>query len=555
MPTSKNEFELVLKILADLNQKFASSLDLQESLQAAVIESVHYLQAEAGSLFLIDQQNQQLECAASTGPVDIMGLKLAINEGIVGQAFVTQQCQMMQTQENNTFSQRIDTSTGFKTNSIICAPLLIQGRCIGVLELLNKKQDALFNNQDCHFLSVVSVGIAFAIDNARKSSEVIEQARIQYELSLAREIQFGQFPQRQPANHPLHGINLPARHVSGDFYLTFKLTTQKTFFVLGDVAGKGVHAALLVARISTLIKTLVHIHCRPATILSAVNEEVLDSAIRGMFITLIVGIYHHQKERVCFANAGHIPIIFRNHKGKYRQFPALSPPTGILRETQYQEQKLDIRGGEFYMLSDGLNESLADRADPKGLKRVEEEIEKYHWLLPDSRCAGIVKQWQGARTELKDDITLFFIDSNAANITCLGRVQVLALKENLQPLRHQVKQLLASIPLSKPYQDQFILALGEAAMNIVQHGIPINKPIKIKVAIYSQKQGITLRITDNALPYDPTLSHFNKPSRLGLKGRGLFYIRSLMDEMAYFNLSNEENSMGNQLELYKRYSK
>ena len=136
--------------LAKLTHDFASSLDVDETLKHAIDRFIVYLNAEAASIFLLEDDDRALVCRECAGPVDIKGLKLDPGQGIVGQTVQHNEAKIVRdVSENHSFAATVDEGTGFATRSILCAPLSVRGECIGALELLNKRsEDGLFDLND-----------------------------------------------------------------------------------------------------------------------------------------------------------------------------------------------------------------------------------------------------------------------------------------------------------------------------------------------------------------------------------------------------------------------
>ena len=171
-----------------------------------------YMDTEAASIFLLDAANEQLTCLACAGPVSIEGLSIAKTQGIVGRALADRSVQMVRdVSADGDFSSAVDDRTGFCTRSILCAPLMVKGRLLGALEVINKcKGDGLFDLADKQFLQVLAGMVSLAVHNAQMTEALVEQERMRRELDLAREIQRTLLPAQPEAAFPVHGINLSA---------------------------------------------------------------------------------------------------------------------------------------------------------------------------------------------------------------------------------------------------------------------------------------------------------------------------------------------------------
>ncbi|MBT7954517.1 MAG: GAF domain-containing protein, partial [Rhodospirillaceae bacterium] len=243
-----------LSLLAELGRDFATSLDIEVTLERAVERITSYVDAEGGALFLLQNENTQLRCEASTGATDITGIELASDHGIVGRCVQTNTGEIVRdVSKDKSFDGSVDDQTGFTTKSILCAPLSVNEEKIGAIELINKRgESGLFDDSDLQLLEVLSSSAALAIVNARMAADLVEQEKMRRELELAAEIQRNLLPIAPDPNSPIFGVNIPARTVSGDFFDFFELEDGRIAFCLGDVSGKGMNAALLMAKTASL---------------------------------------------------------------------------------------------------------------------------------------------------------------------------------------------------------------------------------------------------------------------------------------------------------------
>ena len=273
-----NSSEKQLTLLAEISQNFSNSLDISQTLQNAIERFMQYLNSEAASIFLLENNNSELVCVRCAGPVDITGIKIPSDKGIIGNAINLRKSQMIRDAQNDpNFSKLVDAGTGFETRSILAVPLVVNDKCIGALELINKKNDGLFDEHDKSISMVLASYAALAIHNARMADALVEKERMRKELELAREIQIGLLPKDDDPKFPIKGMNVPALEVSGDFYDFFKRDDGLIYFNLADVSGKGMNAAMLMAKASSLLHHLAKSISDPGELLSRVNNEICES--------------------------------------------------------------------------------------------------------------------------------------------------------------------------------------------------------------------------------------------------------------------------------------
>ena len=235
-------------------------------------------------------------------------------------------------------------------------------------------------------------------------------AELKQELDLAREVQRSLLPSETPSGLGAHGVNLSAKAVSADFYDYYRLHDGRTAFCIADVSGKGMNAALLMAKASSLFHCLGKSIHDPAKLLAMINRELVETAIRGMFITLVTGVIDPETTQVQLCNAGHLPVLRMRGRQVVERYPALSPPLGILADSQFENHSLKLGGDTLYLYTDGLQEArLADgrRQDQAGLETL---FSRHAEKQPVERLQHIVAALRPDQGDVADDMTLLLIE-------------------------------------------------------------------------------------------------------------------------------------------------
>lgn len=408
----EHSLEEQLKLLAEITQSFAHSLDINETLQNALERFMEYMNAEASSVFLLENDDTELVCHGCAGPVDITGLRLPASKGIVGKTVDSKCCQMVRDVRKDTnFAQNVDDDTGFVTRSILCAPLIIKNHCIGALELINKiGGNGLFDEQDEHFVTALASAASLAIHNARMADALVEQERMRKELELAREIQVSLLPDAREDDFPVMGINVPAREVSGDFYDFFQRDDGLIYFNLADVSGKGMNAALLMAKASSLLHHLAKDIDDPGELLARVNDEICETVSHGMFVTIVSGFINMETYTISLANAGHQPPLYHHKDGHFEELPADAPPLGIVAGVKFPVSTIKMSGSSLYIFTDGVTESLDAQNKQLDVAGLIELIKSSSTVTASERLEGIIAEIRRPHTSQHDDITLVLID-------------------------------------------------------------------------------------------------------------------------------------------------
>lgn len=411
-PSQLAERPELLELLASVSQDFATSPEMGETLANATRQIMAYMDTEAVSIFLLDDTGDHLTCLACAGPVSIEGLTLDAGQGIVGRSVSTNCVQMVRdTAADGDFTGAVDALTGFRTRSILCAPLKIKDRMLGALEVINKRSgDGLFGDGDRQLLQALAGMVSLAISNAQMTAALLEQERIRRELELAREIQRGLLPPPPPGDFPVRGINYPAMEVSGDFFDHFPLPDGRIAWGLGDVSGKGMNAAMLMAKTIALFRCLGRTATSMTELLGRLNDEIAETASHGMFVTMVAGVLDPASGEVCFANAGHQPPLFRSADGAYREIEAECPPLGVMPGIVFVEQRLALSDGRLFIFTDGVTEGRMGSA-MLGLEGLMQLLDRHASDGAEAQLDAVSQALLGSTggRRLHDDLTMLAI--------------------------------------------------------------------------------------------------------------------------------------------------
>lgn len=558
-----------LELLADMSRDFARSLDIEVTLQGALTRITDYLGAEGGALFLLEDDDTILHCQCCVGAANITGLTLRSDHGIIGRCVQDNAADIVRDVASDpSFDGSVDTKTGFTTRSILCAPLSVKETRIGAIELINKHSgDGLFDVNDLTLLQVLSSSAALAILNARMASELVEQEKAKRELELAAEIQRSLLPAEPVGPYPIWGLNIPARTVSGDFYDFFELDDGRIAFCLGDVSGKGINAAMLMAKTASLYRCLGKTETRPGKLLARLNEEICDTATRGMFVTLVGGIYDPKSMTARIANAGHEPPLKRTPEGLYESFEAEAPPLGIavaiIPEDGYPEFDVRLDGGALYLFSDGVTEGKLADGKMLGADGVRAILDENADMSLPTRLGSVVAGLNRGGN-LHDDITILGIDSRAeelgahqggaagaASAPIVPRLEyaIPARAARLRDARHAVRRFLEDVGYDGTLVPDIVLIIDEACQNIIRHGYGGDSDQWIEIEMALEDFGLVILLRDFANPVDAAAIEPRDLDDVRPGGLGVHFIREIMDEIGYLP---REGDYGNLLRMVKR---
>ena len=238
----------------------------------------------------------------------------------------------------------------------------------------------------------------------------MDAGRVEWELALAREVQARLFPDRVPQLRTLElaARCIQARSVGGDYYDFLDLGPDKTGFVLADVSGKGIHAALRMANLQAHMRSQASsAPGDPLRVLRLVNRMLCESTHAGHFATLFLGVYHDAPRRLTYINCGHNPPLCLRRDGGIERLEATATVLGAFEEWECSLQRLQLHPGDVLAAySDGITEA-ANGAEQFGEERLIAALRNGGETPPDTLLASVLERVQsfGAADRL-DDLTL-----------------------------------------------------------------------------------------------------------------------------------------------------
>ena len=412
----KFQYELTT-ILNEVNLRFAASIDLDETLNTVFYNILNIIQAEAGSIFLVDPDKNVLVCKICQGPKNIQGVRVPIGTGIVGHVVKTRQIDVTtDVKHDRRHNPQIDERSGFVTKSMISVPLISKDEAIGVIQVINKKGGKMFARDDIHLLQSLSNGAALALQNAQYAQRLLQEERIRSELLIAHQIQQGILPapfKGHPAIH-FEAFNAPAKDVGGDFYDYFQVSDDEFVFVIGDVCGKGVPAAIFMASSRSIIKAQAIANPSPANVIPLANRLITEDAQNhGLYVTVFYGVYNLKTQILQYINAGHTPaLLFHPSTSSCASLFNPTLPLGLFAHTTFESVEIRLEKGDVLVLyTDGVNEARNSEGKWFGVERLVNLVLEHRGCSPQALKDAIVNRVQtfSEGQEQRDDITVLIV--------------------------------------------------------------------------------------------------------------------------------------------------
>jgi serine phosphatase RsbU (regulator of sigma subunit)/pSer/pThr/pTyr-binding forkhead associated (FHA) protein len=270
----------------------------------------------------------------------------------------------------------------FKIRSVMCAPLLDpDGNAYGLIQLDSQDRLKTFTQDDLNLLVGVANQAAIALENARLHKVAVEMAVKQKDEQLAKDVQRSFLPATLPElpGYQFYAFYQAAKNVGGDYYDFFAHPGEQTAVVLGDVAGKGMPAALLMAKLSAEARYCLLTNANIAKAVGKLNEQLLQAGMMDRFVTLSASLVNPQSHTVTIASAGHeSPLIYRraSHAIEIGIPHGLSGfPLGMIEGTEYESNTIELsRGDCVIVFTDGVTDALSLDNVPFGMERVHQAI-------------------------------------------------------------------------------------------------------------------------------------------------------------------------------------
>ena len=287
---------------------------------------------------------------------------------------------------------------------------------ITILEKQSESGDLTIRGPQDPFTAGGVIGLYYnKLMSKLENSEAEKQKwrdRLSNEAKLAVKVQENFLPKRNLENYPVHGINIAAREVSGDFF-SFYPHNDSVYFIIADVAGKGIHAGMVMAKASTLFEIMSRDKVDPDEMMFHMNNDLFLTKTGGMFVTCILGEYNTRTDEIRWVNGGHQPAVLRSSSGNYEQYESKSPPMGVILQKDksvYNVNKTKLEDRRFFAFTDGLSESLNSAGEEIGIDGSLKIIEENFNLDSSKQLSDISNSViKNAGSKLSDDLTLISI--------------------------------------------------------------------------------------------------------------------------------------------------
>jgi sigma-B regulation protein RsbU (phosphoserine phosphatase) len=427
--------------------------------------------------------------------------------------------------------------------SLLAVPIISSGgELLGVLQSMNKTTAERFDSSDESLMLAVASHVAVAIERARFTALSIENERLAAGLKLASEIQMRMLPSAtvalsEDAPFEMHAYIRPAKMVGGDLY-DFAMKGNRLYFCIGDVSGKGIGSALVMALTKTLFRANAAYYADAAKLMEAVNVRLYEETGPTMFVTAFCGFLDFNDGILRFSNAGHDrPFLLRDTGAVdlLESKPGLA--LGVMPKFQYPLQYTTLaRGDALFLYTDGVTEATNASEELFTLGRLRQTLE---------RCAG--ESAVRVLEEAIDAVDGFVQHAPQADDIAMMCIRYLGVRrlaaafdrsiDALPEVMRLVDTFFVKTAANPNVRFPVELAVEEVFTNIVKHNSGGEGEIKIELRI--RDQDLIITVTDFDAPrFDPTADapevDINQPLASRTEGGlGIHLVKKMMDRIEY----------------------
>lgn len=460
-------------VLIDVARRLSSARDLDDLVDHILMRSREVMDCEVCSILLPDGPDEDLLIRSTMDEINATGVRVPKGKGIAGDVYATKTAVNIEDALNDPRHFRPKAIKGeLVARAMVTIPLLDGEHCLGVMQAINPNRGGAFNVEDVEVFETFGSLIAVTLSRLESQKKAIQEAETRQQLTLAKEIQnsFLPAPQARLGDIAVESFYEPASEVGGDFYFWHQIDDGKILLGVGDVCGKGLPAALDMARSTTLIASTAHL-CVSMSLagwMAALNWKLCDVMKAGRFIAINAMLFSPKTRRVTLCCAG-LPgaQVFNGRTWQEVAAPG-NAPLGISRAARYEECVLPPGAGRRWMIfTDGIlevknqaGEHFEDQAFAAALHRARGG---------DDFLQGLVDEWRAFAhgAAYQDDATVLTITDHAAPPP--AKIDLSCQPETLRLVREFIDSWAAWLALPEAVSGLIVLGCDEVMSNICKY--------------------------------------------------------------------------------------
>ena len=373
--------EVKLAAILSIIRSVGEALELRDVLER-MLEGLFQVfpQADDGFIVLLDKDTSKMTYQATKFRNPRSDDRIRLSQTILQQAIQTGDAILSSDTLDDSRFQNSESLAGLQIRSMMCVPLQdSEGNGVGVIQVDTSDIRQQFSQDDLDVLVSIGCHASVAVENATLHEKVLVQRELQRDLEIAHQIQLGFLPNERPkvAGYEFSEYYEAAQDVGGDYFDFIALPNGRTAVAVGDVAGKGIPAALLMARLYSAARY--HLLTCPtlAKALEGLNAEISTSGLGHRFITFSMALLDVDENSLTVVNAGHLPMLLRHSDGSidWVARKEAGMPLGIVAEQQFDEVVIPLSVGDMCLFyTDGITEAMRRDREIYDRKRLAEYV-------------------------------------------------------------------------------------------------------------------------------------------------------------------------------------
>jgi serine phosphatase RsbU (regulator of sigma subunit)/pSer/pThr/pTyr-binding forkhead associated (FHA) protein len=405
-----------LKAVLEISTNLRGSIEL-DTLLPKIVDSLFGLFKQADRCFVIlaDDNNKKLipKVIKTRRPNDESTARFS--RRIVNHCMETVQALLTEDASNDQRFAMSQSIADFRIRSVMAAPLWTQDdKAIGVIQLDSQDRTKKFTQDDLNLLMCIATQASLVLENAKLVQDLVARERIKRDLEVAREVQRGFLPSRLPEipGYEFFAHYESAFEVGGDYYDVVPLPNHRVAVMLGDVAGKGVPAALLMAKVSSDARFCMLTQADAGSAITHLNVLMNQAGLAERFVTLAAAVLDTNRHVVTIVNAGHpVPLLYHRQNSSFEDaapHAICGLPIGVVEGCVYDSCQVPLQPGDAIVLfSDGVTEAMDVNNVQLELKGIRAAVQGggYSPRVVGERIIQAVKRHAAGRHP-HDDVTL-----------------------------------------------------------------------------------------------------------------------------------------------------
>lgn len=394
--------------------------------------------------------------------------------------------------------------------------------------------------------------LASTFDKMTKDIKSItqERAKLNSELSIAKSIQasslpnvFPPFPERKEFD--IYASMEPAKEVGGDFYDFFFIDETKFMFLIADVSGKGVPAALFMMTVKTLINNVSQMNYPPKQLIEIINNKICQTNKQGLFVTVLMGITDINTGETSIINCGHNLPLIKRHNGKYEYMQLQSNiALGVFEDSDFEIYETTLNPGDLiYTYTDGVTETINDNNEVFGEERLCDCLNNINNTIPSEIAQNVknsIKEYTNSNIQ-SDDITMLIYKYNGLSDNIKTFKQT-AIQENYNQFYNWLHSICKEWNINEELTNKLDMCAEEIFANVSFYAYP-PKTGDIESTLTLKEDCIIFEFKDEGLEYNPLEKPDPDidlpPEKRPIGGLGIYMVKQMADSIFYKREKNQ----------------